>query len=81
MAPLHEFLFKILSRIPQDGTFNQMSPIQTLQSRYGLDPRFLTFASIDLSAATDRLPISIQKTLIKVLLEDLVPDSAVFAES
>jgi len=39
------------------------------------------FASIDLSAATDRLPISLQISLLKVLLKDKVPDSKAFAEA
>jgi len=40
-----------------------------------------TFASIDLSAATDRLPISLQVSLLRALLKDLVPDSTLFAEA
>lgn len=39
------------------------------------------FASIDLSAATDRLPISLQVSLLKVLLKDKVPNSTAFAEA
>jgi hypothetical protein len=39
------------------------------------------FSSIDLSAATDRLPISLQVSVLKVLLKDLVPDSQQFAEA
>jgi hypothetical protein len=57
-----------------------MSPIHLLQELYGDDPRGL-FSSIDLSAATDRLPISLQVSVLKVLLEDLVPDSQLFAEA
>jgi hypothetical protein len=30
MSPLHQFLFKILKGIPQDGTFNQVLPIERL---------------------------------------------------
>jgi hypothetical protein len=40
-----------------------------------------TFSSIDLSAATDRLPISLQVSLLRSLLKDIVPDSALFAEA
>ena len=40
-----------------------------------------TFSSIDLSAATDRLPVSLQVDLLKSLLRDKVPDSALFAEA
>jgi len=57
-----------------------MAPILRLQSLYADKPKGL-FASIDLSAATDRLPISIQVSLLKVLLKDIVPDSQQFAEA
>lgn len=80
MHPLHEWLFRILRNIPQDGTFDQMAPILRLQSLYANKPNGL-FASIDLSSATDRLPISIQVSLLKVLLKDIVPDSQQFAEA
>jgi hypothetical protein len=80
MEPLHKWIFSILRNIPQDGTFNQMSPIISLQDRFSNKPKGL-FSSIDLSAATDRLPISLQKVILKVLLEGLVPDSEKFAEA
>jgi hypothetical protein len=80
LHPLHIWLFKILRAIPQDGTFDQMSPIKRLQNQYGSNPKGL-FSSIDLSAATDRLPISLQVSVLKVLLKDLVPDSQQFAEA
>jgi len=57
-----------------------MSPIKRLQDEYGDNPKGL-FSSIDLSAATDRLPISLQVSVLKVLLKDLVPDSQQFAEA
>lgn len=57
-----------------------MKPILRLQSMYATNPKGL-FASIDLSAATDRLPISLQISLLRVLLKDIVPDSNAFAES
>lgn len=57
-----------------------MSPIKRLQHQYGDKPKGL-FSSIDLSAATDRLPISLQVSVLKVLLKDLVPDSQQFAEA
>jgi len=57
-----------------------MAPVRLLQDRFGLQAKGL-FSSIDLSAATDRLPISLQKSLLKVLLEDIVVDSESFSES
>jgi hypothetical protein len=78
MYPLHKWLFSILRNIPQDGTFNQMNPIIRLQDKFSSNPKGM-FSSIDLSAATDRLPIELQVSLLKVLLKDIVPDSSAFA--
>lgn len=63
MRPLHEFLFGILKRMPQDGTFDQEAPIRRLQ-----DLGYTNFWSFDLSAATDRLPLLLQATLISKLI-------------
>lgn len=57
-----------------------MSPIRRLQNQWSSNPKGL-FSSIDLSAATDRLPISMQVKLLEVLLSDIVPDSRLFAEA
>jgi len=48
-----------------DGTFNQLKPVYRLLRKTGIR----SFFSLDLSAATDRLPLSIQKSL----LNDLIP--------
>jgi hypothetical protein len=53
LGPLHKEIFRILKTLPTDGTFDQMNPVkdyQTWPSAY----------SLDLTAATDRLPISLQ---------------------
>jgi len=57
-----------------------MSPIERLQEMYKSNLKG-QISSIDLSAATDRLPISLQKVMLEVLLEGLVPDSKLFSES
>ena len=66
LYPLHRFIFdKILRVIPQDGTFNHVAPVKTLigvMRKRGLSECF----SYDLSAATDRLPVSIQELLLRV---------------
>lgn len=63
MKPLHDFLFGILRKIPQDGTFDQLAPVRKLQDRG--KTRFWSF---DLSAATDRLPVLLQGTLLSHLI-------------
>jgi len=69
-----------LEQIPQDGTFDQLSPISRLQDQYGSTLKG-QISSIDLSAATDRLPIELQIVILEVLLEDVVPDSESFSKS
>jgi len=67
MKPLHDLLFEMLRGIPQDGTFDQGKPLRALLDRHTkTENPFI--ASLDLSAATDRLPISLQKLLLSVLL-------------
>lgn len=64
LRPVHKCLFGILSKIPQDATFDQDAGVQRgvqmlRKSRFA--------ASYDLSAATDRLPLFIQTQLINHL--------------
>jgi hypothetical protein len=58
LAPLHRNLFNCLKRIKMDGTFNQLKPLKEIP--FGKVPLF----SFDLSAATDRLPIELQKIIL-----------------
>lgn len=60
LKPLHDTIFNhVLPGIDQDGTMDQMAPISKLITR---DPNSLF--SIDLSAATDRLPIWLQEAIL-----------------
>jgi hypothetical protein len=63
LYPLHKFIFACLAEIPQDGTFNQTAPLKTLLAR---KPKELY--SLDLTAATDRLPLFLQKALLHFLI-------------
>lgn len=81
LEPLHKYIFAILAQISQDGTFDQLKPIRRLQDKYASNPRKRTFASIDLSAATDRLPISLQQVILKHLLKGVVPDPVSFSKN
>lgn len=62
LSPLHKALFSILRNIPQDGTFNQLKPIKVL-----FEKGHTHFFSYDLSAATDRLPITLQVQVLSYL--------------
>lgn len=66
---LHRDLFRLLSNIDQDGTFNQHKPVKALIER-GL----MNLYSFDLSAATDRLPIAIQVDVLNTLYGGTVGD-------
>lgn len=70
LAPLHKFLFSILRKIPMDGTFNQLKPVYRLLRKPGIKKYF----SLDLSAATDRLPVSIQQELLNVMFKSFIPN-------
>lgn len=60
LKPLHDVIFEhILPGIQQDGTRDQLAPIYRLLKR---DPSSLF--SLDLSSATDRLPLWLQKAIL-----------------
>jgi hypothetical protein len=63
LYPLHEFIMKRLALIGQDGTFNQTKPLTALVKSKEL-------YSYDLTAATDRLPIQIQKWILGAIFGD-----------
>nr|UIW13865.1 MAG: RNA-dependent RNA polymerase [Rhizoctonia solani mitovirus 83] len=60
LKPLHDLIFDhILPGIPQDGTKDQLAPIHALLKRDSS-----SLFSLDLSAATDRLPIWLQEAIV-----------------
>jgi hypothetical protein len=65
LRPLHDALFEVLDVIPQDGTTDQLRPVKNLLDRC---PKGTPFYSFDLSAATDRLPLSLQMSLLSKVL-------------
>jgi len=64
LRPLHQYLFGVLRKIPQDCTFRQDS-FQDKLPKYGI------YYSVDLSAATDRFPMEV---ICQVLGGRLPPD-------
>jgi len=59
---MHDHIFSILKLIKEDGAFDQIKPVKALLSR-GVSKTFC----YDLSAATDRFPISIQVDVLSFL--------------
>jgi hypothetical protein len=70
LRPLHSALFSILRTIPMDGTFDQKRPLMRLLERKRLGLIKGNFYSYDLSSATDRLPIQIQKDILSNMFSD-----------
>lgn len=58
LRPLHLHLFKVLRKIPQDCTFEQESFIEKIKD-------WEYFCSADLSAATDRFPLTLICEVLK----------------
>lgn len=64
LRPLHKFLFAFLKSLPNDGTHDQGASVKrcfTKSSKAGLSFGY------DLSAATDRLPIALQISVVESL--------------
>jgi hypothetical protein len=57
LRPLHNYLFKVLKKIPQDYTFNQTGFLDTIGNQE-------VYYSIDLTAFTDRFPILVNRDLL-----------------
>lgn len=65
LRPLHDGIYDtVLRTIREDGTFNQIRPIDLLLR----DSRGRKVYSFDLSAATDRLPVALQIQILSILI-------------
>nr|UJQ92485.1 MAG: putative RNA-dependent RNA polymerase [Mitoviridae sp.] len=64
LKPLHDLIMDLLAEIPQDGTFDQAKPVKALLNSI---PKGMSLWSLDLSAATDRCPLVIQKLVVGVM--------------
>lgn len=62
LTNLHDDLYAILKKIPQDCTFDQNQGVKDLA--YGSHPCYYSF---DLTAATDRFPIKLQEMVLTYL--------------
>jgi hypothetical protein len=67
LKPVHLAIMSILRRIPEDGTFDQIAPLNRLRDlTRGTRPWF----SFDLSSATDRLPVEFQTQILSKLFDE-----------
>jgi len=65
LKPLHDYLFSFLKSLPNDGTFDQHASVKRCMKK-SLDAK-CSFG-YDLSAATDRLPIDLQVSVLSSFL-------------
>jgi len=67
LAPLHKSLFTLLRKLPNDGTFDQDTAFKRCMEK---SVKENCAFSVDLTAATDRLPISIQSLILNELTKN-----------
>jgi len=67
--PLHDALFDLLSKIPNDATFDQDAAFKRAISKSKVSGHCYGY---DLSSATDRLPISLQGAILEGLIGRLL---------
>ena len=72
LYPVHKWAMDVLSRIPTDGTFNQERPLYALREK-----GHMKVYSFDLSAATDRWPLSVIYTLMECIWGPVMASSIV----
>lgn len=69
--PLHDAIYRQLDKLPADGTRDQQRPIRRVLQLLGVhslrDLKGRSVQSLDLSAATDRLPIKLQVQILNEL--------------
>jgi len=61
LKPLHDWLFEFLKTLPNDGTFDQYASVKRCMLKVKISQRSFGY---DLSAATDRLPIALQISIL-----------------
>lgn len=65
LKPLHDSLFSLLKSFPNDATFDQQASVKRCFAKAKLAKKSFGY---DLSAATDRLPVSIQVQILSPLI-------------
>jgi hypothetical protein len=65
LKPLHDFLFSILEKLPNDATFDQDAAVRRCFTKAKVNGKSFGY---DLSAATDRLPLQLQIAVLSPLI-------------
>jgi len=74
LSAIHKTQFRLLELIPSDRTFDHKSGLNLF------DPKADCYHSVDLSAATDRLPRALQKKMIERIFHKLGMNGASIAQ-
>jgi hypothetical protein len=69
LKPLHDWMFKVLTLLPQDATFNQEGRVRDFASR-----GYREIWSYDLKSATDLIPLALYRAMFSVILPEKILD-------
>lgn len=72
LKPIHDSLFTFLKSLPNDATFDQRAAVKRCLSKVKISKKSFGY---DLSAATDRLPISIQVDVLSSFFGEEVAEA------
>lgn len=64
LKPLHDFLFDIFKKLPNDGTHDQSKAFDLAVK---LSEKYKASYGFDLSSATDRLPVLVQSKFLSII--------------
>jgi len=64
LKPIHDYMFSILTKIPQDGTFDQSKPALDLMEKIRKLGGKTFVSSLDMTDATNRLVATLQRDLL-----------------
>jgi hypothetical protein len=71
LTPVHKYIFSLLRLLPSDATFDQLGSVKRFTDQLK-DRGTKNVYSLDLTAATDRLPLSLQTILLGLLLDERI---------
>lgn len=66
LTPIHDHLYRILSRIERDCTFDQMKGVRLMRQSQSKK----WFYSYDLKSATDRFPVAFQERVMRLMFDE-----------
>jgi hypothetical protein len=69
LKPLHDWMFEILAKLPQDATFDQEGKVTEFSARGYTD-----IWSLDLKSATDTIPLALYRALFSYVLPQRIVD-------